>query len=61
MNSVLGTTDGNAYYEKKLMSCHVSALQLACNQLGATVSPDYESQRIYKIHYVKALLAWVRL
>ena len=61
MNSVLGTADGNANYEKKLMGCHVSALQLACNQLGATVSLNYESQRVYKIHYVKALLAWVRL
>ena len=61
MNSVLGTADRNANYEKKLMDCHVSALQLACNQLGATVSLNYKSQWVYKIHYVKALLAWVRL
>ena len=60
MNSVLDTADGYAHYEKKLMGCHASCLQLAYEKLGATVSLDYENQRIYKIHYVKALLAWVR-
>jgi hypothetical protein len=61
MNSALKSVDGYAHYEKKLMGCHASSLQLACVQLSATVSLEYENQRTFKIHYVKALLACVRL
>lgn len=61
MNSALNTMDGYAHYEKKLMGCHASSLQLACDQLRVSVSLEYENQRVFKMHYVKALLAWVRL
>ncbi len=60
MNSALDTPDGYTYYEKKLMGCHVSSLQLASEKLSATVSLNYENQRTYKIHYVRALLTWVK-
>ena len=60
MNSALATSDGYACYEKKLLGCHLASLQLACEKLGATLSLAYENQRVFKSHYVKALLAWVR-